>query len=865
MKNTLSRVWKYKAAAHISGLPVKAREQSHVFMLFIGFCAALTTFLLLDLSTNSLVRSKNEQIVHGAVRSYFDVLDQRRLAADSIGGMLELSSPEDIQRLKYKFSRETSADLVNGLDFVGVYYLAEGQSVFENLYSDTEMRSFIEFTNDSAALAKLYAHERLGDHQARIFAAEEFSDGALLAFGFPDISNQPFVFVKKIELSFSEQALVVAVSHFDEGVYTQWQRENPIVEFINIRAAEGNAQLFLFERQESGLHVERDLQSHKFAFGGLEWIVYSRLQRDGVVAILEFIPFSGMFLVGFLSMLAAFHSLWQQKQAMQMQKMNLVLEEKNAALEHEIEKRESLNLNLKKSEQENRAVIDSISDIIFETNIDGDLLYANASWPRITGFSVMQSKGKNLFSLLHPEDQEKERERFKLLVQGQKAAYRSFTRLRTYDGTFRAVELSISVMRRSTEGQMHVVGAMADIEERRRAEQALGEAERKYRKIVENAAWGIFQMTPEGIYLSANGAMVKILGYASVEEMLHKVKNAHVQVYGNERERKVFLREVDVRGMINNHEIQVHDKDGHSIWVTENIRAVKDDNGQILYYEGSLEDITDRKESDLMLREAKLHSDMANRAKSEFLTNMSHELRTPLNAIIGFSDILKSETYGPLGHKAYYEYVNDINKSGQNLLTIINEILEISRIEVRERDLNEEVISLERVIESCLSLLGNKIHSNRIEILNAIDSSAQLVAEERAMKQIFTNILSNAVKFTPRGGRVTIHSEITKGGDAVISITDTGVGLEPDQIKKALSPFGQVGSSLDGANSGTGLGLTLVKALVDLHGGRLEIFSQKGMGTTVTVRLPAKRVHIADKHVQEKVGQEEGADITDQV
>ncbi|MCF8496584.1 MAG: HAMP domain-containing histidine kinase, partial [Alphaproteobacteria bacterium] len=268
------------------------------------------------------------------------------------------------------------------------------------------------------------------------------------------------------------------------------------------------------------------------------------------------------------------------------------------------------------------------------------------------------------------------------------------------------------------------------------------------------------------------------------------------------------------------------------------------DGENTLYYEGSLEEITQRKETDLALREAKMHSDLANRAKSEFLANMSHELRTPLNAIIGFSEIIKNEAFGPVQPASYLEYAKDIHQSGERLLAVITEILDISKIDAGERQLNDGIVDLASVIESCLILLGPKIESSRMLVSSDLDSTPHVIGEELAIKQILMNLLSNAIKFTPAGGHVSISSSREPDGSLRVSVTDTGVGLDEGEIKKALSPFGQVHNELSRKNSGTGLGLTLADALARLHGGRLELFSQKGIGTTATFVLPPGRVTV---------------------
>jgi PAS domain S-box-containing protein len=384
---------------------------------------------------------------------------------------------------------------------------------------------------------------------------------------------------------------------------------------------------------------------------------------------------------------------------------------------------------------------------------------------------------------------------------------------------------------------------MTDVEDRRRAEKALSEAEKKFRAIVENAAGGIYQMTPKGRYLSVNPAMARILKYESEQDVIDRIHNAYTQIYRDAREHKAMMRDLEKSGAVKNIELQVACRDGTLIWINENARVVRDDEGKILYFEGSIEDITQRKNAEIQLREAKLQSDLANRAKSEFLANMSHELRTPLNAIIGFSEIIKDEVFGPIGQRQYWDYANDIYGSGKHLLKVINDSLDVARIEAGERQLNEARLNMTKICHTALDMMGPKIEAKRLAVTNYIDDQIpNVIGEETAIKQILSNILSNAIKFTPEGGRITISYERDEVGDLRVSVTDTGVGLDEDEIERALSPFGQVNNDLDRATSGAGLGLTLVTSLMELHGGRFELFSQKGIGTTATLVFPSSRV-----------------------
>jgi signal transduction histidine kinase len=240
---------------------------------------------------------------------------------------------------------------------------------------------------------------------------------------------------------------------------------------------------------------------------------------------------------------------------------------------------------------------------------------------------------------------------------------------------------------------------------------------------------------------------------------------------------------------------------------------------------------------------ARDEAERANRTKSEFLANMSHELRSPLNAIIGFAEIMKDQLFGPLGTPQYKEYSGDIWQSGTHLLELINDILDLSKIEAGKLDLQEEEVDIRDIADTCVRLVANRAQKGEIKIHTDIAADAPaLWADQRKLKQILLNLLSNAVKFTRPGGTVSVAAAMDKSGEAILRISDTGIGIAAADIPKALAAFGQVDSSLSRKYEGTGLGLPLTKALVELHGGTMAIDSQVNVGTTVCIRLPARRV-----------------------
>ena len=235
-------------------------------------------------------------------------------------------------------------------------------------------------------------------------------------------------------------------------------------------------------------------------------------------------------------------------------------------------------------------------------------------------------------------------------------------------------------------------------------------------------------------------------------------------------------------------------------------------------------------------------AEAANRAKSEFLANMSHELRTPLNAIIGFSDVISGERYGALENSKYKSYAADINASGRHLLEIINDILDLAKIESGNLELNEVDVGIEDLIGETLRIVGERAQARNLIIDSHVEPrGASIHADQRALRQILLNLLSNAIKFTQPGGRISVSAEIGAAGQTILAIKDTGIGMKPEEIPVAMSPFEQIADVLNRQHGGTGLGLPLTKSLVELHGGSLEIVSDSGVGTTVYVRFPASR------------------------
>jgi two-component system cell cycle sensor histidine kinase PleC len=248
-------------------------------------------------------------------------------------------------------------------------------------------------------------------------------------------------------------------------------------------------------------------------------------------------------------------------------------------------------------------------------------------------------------------------------------------------------------------------------------------------------------------------------------------------------------------------------------------------------------------QANLKLKEATKRAQDASAAKSKFLATMSHELRTPLNAILGFAEIIKDETFGPVGNEKYKSYITDIHSSGSHLLALINEVLDLSRIEAGKHELQEEAIDLVGTVEECIHMLDVRATGRGLKIRTAFtDNMPRLWADERAVRQIVLNLLSNAIKFTPMGAEIRVKVGWTQSGGQYLAIRDNGSGIPEDEIETVLSTFGRGTAAIKNADQGSGLGLPIVKSLVELHGGSFRLTSKVREGTEVTAMFPPSRV-----------------------
>jgi PAS domain S-box-containing protein len=361
---------------------------------------------------------------------------------------------------------------------------------------------------------------------------------------------------------------------------------------------------------------------------------------------------------------------------------------------------------------------------------------------------------------------------------------------------------------------------------------------RKISHAIEQSPLAVFITDREGVIEYVNPRFTEMTGYTAAEAVGHNPRLLKSDFTPAETYRDLW------RTLLGGHvwraEMQDRRKDGSLMWVSAVNAPVRSGNGTITHFVAFHEDITERRNAEERAREAMRQTEIANRAKSEMLANMSHELRTPLNAIIGFAQAMKAEVFGPIGVAKYREYVGDIAASGEHLLQLISDILDVSAIEAGKMPLNSENVSFEELAESSLRMIRPRAEAAKVRLTWDRRDLPPIRVDPLRIKQVLLNLLSNAVKFTPEGGSIVLDAWVAD--EFVFRVSDTGIGMDEVGIAKALTKFGQVDGSLSRRHEGTGLGLPLAVDLVRLHGGTIDIRSRPGMGTTVTVTLPAERV-----------------------
>jgi PAS domain S-box-containing protein len=368
--------------------------------------------------------------------------------------------------------------------------------------------------------------------------------------------------------------------------------------------------------------------------------------------------------------------------------------------------------------------------------------------------------------------------------------------------------------------------------------QRLTAGEASYRAFFDHAVDGIFRTTPDGRYLAVNQALCDIYGYREPQELITGLTDIGAQLYIHPGRRDEFRALIQANDVVAHFVSEIRHRSGRRFWISENARAIRDWAGELICYEGTVENVTEKFEQDRALRAALRQAEIANRMKATFLAAMSHELKTPLNAVLGFSEIIRDEVLGPAGVTAYCDYAGDIHKSGTRLLTVINDVLDVSRIEGGLLTIEMRPENVLDVAEVAIKLARGATSERRAVEIDVPVGMPSLKVDTRRIAQALGNLLANALKFTPEGGKVRFAARPMPDGGVHLIVEDTGIGMAQETIAAALEPFRQLDGTLARRFEGAGLGLSIAKALVELHGGALSLKSAVGAGTTVTIALP---------------------------
>ena len=496
-----------------------------------------------------------------------------------------------------------------------------------------------------------------------------------------------------------------------------------------------------------------------------------------------------------------------------------------------------------------RAIAETLRAIPWEADPASDrITYVGPQIETLTGYTVQEWMSRGAWPrALHPEDRAAVVQTYDWHLQRRRDHNLEY-RLITKSGQrvwFRDIISFVT----TADGREIVRGLMIVIEEEKALERALRESEARYReaeRIARLIHWSV-ALSPGGkwednVVTYSDGA-VEMFGIA---EHQRQVRNAETLawVHPDDREplRIALVKGVEDRQREYSVTYRIVRPDGCVRWVVEHVNNEYDETGRRVGAFGIIQDITEHRQRELQLGAAYLRADLASRAKTQFLATMSHELRTPLNAIIGFSEVMKEEIMGPLGNPGYKDYAADIHGSGTFLLSIINELLDLSLIDSGEMKLDESLVQIDKIAESSVALLRSKAAAKGIKLTQAAPRNPPLLlGDARRIKQAVVNLITNAIKFTPAGGSVEISASWSDDGMA-LTVGDTGIGIAAEDLERVTKPFVQVENWLARKHEGAGLGLAITKSICELHGGTLVLESTLGKGTVARILLPAERI-----------------------
>ncbi|MCE9608720.1 MAG: PAS domain S-box protein [Chthoniobacter sp.] len=481
------------------------------------------------------------------------------------------------------------------------------------------------------------------------------------------------------------------------------------------------------------------------------------------------------------------------------------------------------------SERKFRELFDDAPVAYHELDLDNRITRVNAAELAMLGYAAEEMVGRSVWSFIFEEkpDEAGVRE----TPRGVRSEYPCTFRRK--DGRKVSVLMRQKFMKDSSGAICGRRATLQDITALKRTESELRDAEEKYRSIFENAIEGIFQSTAEGSYMSVNPALAQMFGYASPDEMMSTVTHIAKQLYVKPGRRAEFASLIQDKHAVSDFESEVYRKDGSTIWISERCRAVRDGDGKLLYYEGTAEDITARRQAEQAVKSARDTAVESARLKSEFLANMSHEIRTPMNGIIGMTDLLLDTELSAKQR----DFTQTIAGSADSLLTIINDILDFSKIEAGMLHFEEIDFQLAPVVEGAVEVLAARAAAKKIDIASLVYNGVPsgLRGDPGRLRQVLTNLVGNAVKFTERGEVVVRANCQEESATHVVirfTITDSGIGIDPEAQSRLFQAFVQADGGTTRKFGGTGLGLAICRQLVQRMGGEIGVTSQPGKGST---------------------------------